>query len=242
MSNVDCLFIIPARSGSKRIPNKNIVEIAGKPLIAYTIETCLEIVPSDRVWVSTDSQEIADISIQFGAKIPGIRPESLSNDNSPDIEWVQYALEHWISKDEFEFLGIMRPTSPLRKSRTILRALNTLKAQGEYDSIRAIRPVKEHPGKMWIKVGESIIPFMPGVNPVTRTHFHSSPLQSLPEMWIQDASLEIARMNSIIKNGTISGNHVLGFEMPDKEGFDLNYLEEIPQLEKILIENELNRF
>jgi CMP-N-acetylneuraminic acid synthetase len=106
--------------------------------------------------------------------------------------------------------------------------------------LRAIKPVREHPGKMWRKEeDDTIYPYKEGINLITNTFNHSSPLQSLEPLWIQDASLEISRVKNISESNSISGNKVIGFEMPGYEGFDLNFKEDFILLYKLIDDGEI---
>ncbi len=119
----EIVALIPARGGSKGIPRKNIRLLAGKPLIAYSIETALESSLIDRVIVSTDDRRIADIAIEFGAEVPFIRPKNLAQDDSP--EWLTW--QHAIRNvDNIEILVCISPTSPLRSVEDIDLCVQTL--------------------------------------------------------------------------------------------------------------------
>ena len=120
---------IPARSGSKRVKDKNIRDFNGKPLIAHSIESALESSLFDSVICATDSQEYADIAISYGASVPFLRNNDSSDDNSPDISWVKYMLEKLKEErcEEYDIFSILRPTSPFRKASTIRRAWSTFK-------------------------------------------------------------------------------------------------------------------
>lgn len=115
MMNKSILALIPARGGSKGIPGKNIKELAGKPLIAYTIEAAKCVPSISRVIVSTDSQEIADIAKQYGAEVPFLRPEELASDTSKTMDAVMYTLDKLAAQGEiYDYLVLLQPTSPLR--------------------------------------------------------------------------------------------------------------------------------
>jgi N-acylneuraminate cytidylyltransferase len=234
MQKPDLTILIPARSGSKRIKDKNIALIGDKPLIAFTIETALGISESSKVIVSTDSKEIAENARSFVATVPGHRPPIFATDLSPDIDWVLHAVNTWPNIKESEFLAILRPTSPLRTASTIIRALECLKNNPDFDSLRAVRSIKEHPGKMWRKVGIAIEPYIAETSILTGAPSHSSPMQALEQLWIQDASLEIVRTKKILETKSIAGKKVLGFEMPNNEGFDINYIEDLEYLRFLL--------
>ena len=119
-NNKNIVALIPARSGSKRIKNKNIKLLNGHPLIAYTIQSAIKSKVFDDVIVSTDSEDIKKISEYYGASVPFLRPSRYATDTSPDIEFVKHALDE-LSKlnQNYSQFSILRPTSPFRKSTTI---------------------------------------------------------------------------------------------------------------------------
>jgi N-acylneuraminate cytidylyltransferase len=217
------IALIPARLGSKRLPGKNIKLLKGAPLIAYSIVNALNSNLFDEVIVSTDSELIAEIAIKWGAKVPALRPSHYARDSSADIEWVQHSVDSLISasKNSINCIAILRPTSPLRSSATIVNAFKTFQVQPELDSLRAMEVTNKHPGKMW-KLDENnyAAPFMSQVGQKIPTH--DRPTQSLEKLWVQNASLELFRFASLQKNKTISGKKILGFTMPGLEGFDIN--------------------
>lgn len=217
------IALIPARSGSKRVPNKNIKILGGKPLIYFTIKSAIESNLFSEVIVSTDSDEIGSIAKQFGALVPCLRPSHISGDLSEDLEWVNHSIASMISADleEIEFLSILRPTSPLRRSETIVRAMQFLKSNSWADSLRAMEVTSQHPGKMWLLDSKcQALPLLPQAAGSTPTH--NRPTQALEKIWVQNASLEIVKFESLMLDKSISGSKVLGFEMPGYEGFDLN--------------------
>lgn len=109
------LALIPARGGSKRLPRKNILEFAGKPMIAWTIEAALKSLYVDQVFVTTDDKEIAYISREYGASVPFIRPENLSDDSAKTIDVILHSLDFFERKGNyFDYLVLLQPTSPLR--------------------------------------------------------------------------------------------------------------------------------
>ncbi|HET7045567.1 MAG TPA: acylneuraminate cytidylyltransferase family protein, partial [Gaiellaceae bacterium] len=147
--------LVPARAGSQRVPRKNVLKLAGHPLIAYTIAAARESGIFDAVVCSTDSDEIAEVARRYGAEVPGLRPPELATATSPDIDWVEHVMA---GRDE-ELFSILRPTSPFRTAATIRRAQERLLAV-DADSIRAVERVKQHPGKMWVLDGELMRPFV----------------------------------------------------------------------------------
>ena len=213
--------LIPARSGSKRVPDKNIRPLAGHPLIAYSIAAALQSGIFKAVVVSTDSDRYADIARHYGARVPFLRPAKIAGDTSPDIEWVQFTLAELRKKGEdYDCFSILRPTSPFRLPATIRRAWNEFLAENGVDSLRAVEKCQQHPGKMWIVRAKRMMPLLP-MGPAEQP-WHSSQYPTLPEVYVQNASLEIARTRVVFEEKTIAGNVIMPFFTKDYEGFDVN--------------------
>ena len=232
------IALIPARSGSKRLPGKNIKLLGGIPLLAYSINSAQETCVFDEIIVSTDDQVTADISKQWGARVPLLRPIELASDSSSDIEWVLHAIENMVSVPEAEIglIAILRPTNPLRTSASILRAIDLLGENPWADSIRAMEPANLHPGKMWT-IGESgcAIPFINQKGRQIPTY--NLPTQTLPEVWVQNASLEIVRRSSLLETRLISGRNILPIRMPGLEGYDINSQDDWDYLEFLILKH-----
>ncbi len=213
--------LIPARSGSKRVPDKNIRPLAGHPLIAYSIVAALKSGIFEDVIVSTDSERYAEISAYYGAEIPFLRPADIAGDISPDIEWIQYTLKRLQDEGRnYDCFSILRPTSPFRLPETIQRAWQVFSGQTGVDSLRAVEKCQQHPGKMWVVRGNRMMPLLP-LGPAEQP-WHSSQYPSLPEIYVQNASLEIAWTNVVLEGRTIAGNVLVPFLTEDHEGFDVN--------------------
>jgi len=221
-SNPSIIALIPARAGSKRVQGKNIRLLAGQPLIAYTICAAKQSGIFSSVFVSTDSDEYADISKQYGAEVPFLRPAEISGDLSLDIEWLDFTL-HKLKEmgREYDCFSILRPTSPFRLTATIQRAWKEFNEQEGIDSLRAVEKVKEHPGKMWVIRGKRMTPLLP-FGPKDKP-WHSTPYQGLPEVYSQNASLEMAWSRVVFEGRTIAGEVVMPFLTEGYEGFDVNH-------------------
>lgn len=221
MPSPSVIGLIPARAGSKRLPGKNIRTLAGHPLIAYSICAALDSGIFSRVIVSTDSEETAAVARHYGAEVPFLRPAEFAADRSPDIEWIQYTLRRLAQQDIApDAFSILRPTSPFRLPATIQRAWALFQAHPDADSLRAVEPCRQHPGKMWKVSGEYMTPLLDdgGVQPP----WHSSAYQALPPVYAQNASLEIAWSRVPLDQHTIAGRRVLAFVTNEIEGFDIN--------------------
>jgi CMP-N,N'-diacetyllegionaminic acid synthase len=213
--------LIPARAGSKRVPNKNIRILAGHPLLAYTVRSAIDSGVFDAVMCMTDSQEYAEIAIKYGATVPFLRPSEISGDKSPDIDWVSWALSRIESIGfKYEIFSILRPTSPFRLPKTIQNAWNQFTLDVKADSLRAVSRCKQHPGKMWVQRGDRILPLLPFCN--GDVPWHSSQNSSLPLIYSQNSSLEIAWSNTVFSKRSIAGESVIPFISEGQEGFDIN--------------------
>jgi CMP-N,N'-diacetyllegionaminic acid synthase len=213
--------LIPARSGSKRVVDKNVRRLAGHPVIAYTIASALECGLFADVIVSTDSETYAAIARHYGASVPFLRPAAMAGDTSPDIEWVEHAIGHLTAAGSRpDGFALLRPTSPFRRAATIARAWAAFHAEAGADSLRAVELCKQHPGKMWVVRGRRMFPLLP-IGPKEQP-WHSSQYPTLPEVYIQNASLEIASSRVIFENRTIAGDSYVPFISEGDEGYDVN--------------------
>ena len=194
--------LIPARSGSKRIKGKNIKRLGKHPLLAYTIEQARQSGIFGNIIVSTDSEEYEEIALYYGAGTQR-RANAISQDNSPDIEWIKSILIHF---EDYDYFAILRPTNPFRTPEMIR------KAWGMYDKgywLKAIQPVSEHPDKMWVRRLTYTFPY-------TGKDTHMKPTQVLEPVYIQNGSVEIRPTNNL-EPQSIQGFHTEGLT-----GYDLN--------------------
>lgn len=214
--NPTCIALIPARAGSKRVPGKNIRQLAGHPLIAYTISAAKKSEVFTDVVVSTESEEVAAVARKYGANVVA-RPAEMAGDTSPDIDWVVHALKALPKNDAF---ALLRPTSPFRTAATIRRAWKEFLGCENIHSMRAVEPCRQHPGKMWMIENNRLRPLLDdrGANPP----WHSTPYQALPKVYAQNASLEIAWTKVPLDMGSIAGKVIAPFLTDGLEGFDVN--------------------
>lgn len=236
--DISCVALIPARAGSKRVPGKNLRILGGHPLIAYTIASALQSQLFKDVIVSTDCAETAAVAKHYGAQVPFLRPAELAGDLSADIEWIEYTLEKLQSEGKsYDAFAILRPTNPFRMPATLHRAWNLFSNQTGVDSLRAVEKCTEHPCKMWVIRGSDqprllpLIPFGPKETP-----WHSTPYQSLPEVFVQNASLEIAWTRTVLHGHTIAGETIVPFLTDKTEGFDINHPEDLKLAETMVAE------
>lgn len=205
--------IIPARGGSKGVPKKNIKLLGGYPLIAFSIvaaKLCSEI---ERVIVSTDSPEIADIARSYSAEVPFLRPPELAQDTSPDIDFILHALD-WLQSHEGgqpDFLVQLRPTTPLRDPALIDSAIRTIKSNAEATSLRSVHGLPEPPQKMMgIRDG-----FLVGLFPRDpRPEYYNLPRQLFPPAYHPNGYVDIIKTSFVMSGSSLHGPCILALITP----------------------------
>mgnify|MGYP003150385004 FL=1 len=205
--------VIPARGGSKGIPLKNIVELGGKPLISYTIESSKQS-NVDETWVSTDSSEIASVVSEYGVKVIE-RPEDISTDTSQSEE----ALLHAARDSDFDVVVFIQPTSPLIKSEDINKGLEMM---DEYDSVFSV--TKEHWIPRWTM---DVKPFEWEIN--------NRPMrQDKPETYIENGAFYITKRKNLLESKLRYSGKMGVVEMPLSRSFQIDTIEDLELMEKLL--------
>jgi CMP-N,N'-diacetyllegionaminic acid synthase len=210
--------LIPARSGSERVRDKNVRPLAGHPLLAYAIAAAWQAEVFDRVVCSTDSGKIAEIAQRYGAEIPFLRPTELATSTSPDIEWITHALDQL--DEHYDLFAIVRATNPFRDGDVLRRGFEQLLATPEADSVRAVELVKQHPGKMWVVEGKTMRPLLDQSQ--LDVAWHAGQYQALPPIYVQNSALEIAWTRVVSQTGTREGKVVAPFFTEGYEGFNID--------------------
>jgi len=210
--------LIPARSGSERVPRKNVRRLAGHPLIAYAIATAQQAGVFERVVCSTDSEEIAEIARSYGADVPFLRPTEYATATSPDIEWLAYTLDRL--PETYDLFALVRATNPFRGPDAFRRGLEQLLDTPAAESIRAVERVKQHPGKMWVLEGATMRPLLDQAH--LDVAWHAGQYQALPEVYVQNSALEIAWTRVVTETGTREGRVLAPFLTSGYEGFNVD--------------------
>ena len=236
----EVLALIPTRGGSKSIPRKNIIEIAGKPLIAWSILQALESDRITRVVVSTDDEEIAAIAEGCGAEVPFLRPAEYADDRAPDIDVFRHALKFLAERESYrsEVVVHLRPTGPVRRVCDVDDAIDLLLAHPEADSVRSVSLVQQSPYKMWkVREDGTMEPLLrvPGM-----TDCQSQPRQMLPRAYWQNGYVDAMRPRTVLEMESMWGHTVLPFFVETRL-FDLDYPEDIAPMEQALISREAGR-
>jgi CMP-N,N'-diacetyllegionaminic acid synthase len=224
------IALIPARSGSERVRDKNVRPLAGHPLLAYAIATARESGIFEHVICSTDSGKIAEVAQRYGAEVPFLRPPELATATSPDIEWITHAFAQL--DDHYDLFAIVRATNPFRGSDVLRRGLEQLLETPEADSIRAVEPVKQHPGKMWVLEGKTMRPLLEQSH--LDTAWHAGQYQALPPVYVQNSALEIAWTRVVSQTGTREGRVVAPFLTSGYEGFNIDDEEDWDRARRLL--------
>ena len=204
---VTTVAIIPARGGSKGIPKKNIFPLAGKPLIAHSIEDSLNCSQIQRTLVSTDDPEIAEVARSFGAEVPFMRPSELAQDETPDLPVFLHALK-WIQAQEGNLPDLvihLRPTTPLRPPGLIEKGIQMMADDPKADCVRSIREPPQSPYKMWRIEGEYLKPFIK----LGDDESYNFPRQKLPPVYYHDGLLDVIRTSTIMEKNSVTGTRAL---------------------------------
>ena len=219
---VQILCIIPARSGSKGIKNKNIMDFNGKPLLAWSIEQAQKCNYEMKIIVSTDSQEYANIAKTYGAEVPFLRPSEISGDLSNDFEFINHCV-NWLKMNENYTCDIilqLRPTSPTRKIEDLNKALELfIENKDNFDSLRSVIPFEKSPFKMYSINNNKLNPLFNEVNNITEPYNQAR--QILPQCYLHNGYIDILK-TSILNDNTISGKNILPFIMDDNNNLDID--------------------
>lgn len=205
--------LIPARAGSKGVPDKNVKPLAGHPLLAWTIAACLKSAAIERVIVSTDSPDYAALSIKLGAEAPFLRPAGISGDRSTDQEFIVHALD-WLAAhgDAPEFVVHMRPTTPLRDPRRVDAAVHAFMAEPEATALRSVHEMPESaykafeiaPGGQLKRLGSDS----------TALDAANNARQQFPATYQANGYVDVLSTAFIRRAGLIHGDRVMPFITP----------------------------
>jgi len=210
------LAIIPARGGSKSLPGKNIKELCGKPLIAWSIEVALSCSKIDRVIISTDDKNIAEVAKKCGAEVPFIRPHELASDTASTIEVVFHAID-WLKKHQDYKAGyilLLQPTSPLRTSKDIKCAIQTLK----HKKARSVVTVCEADHPLW----SNILPEDNNMKDFIRPQILNKRRQDLPRFYGLNGAIYLAETDYLRECNGFLGQDTFAYEMPKERSIDID--------------------
>lgn len=217
---MNIVAIIPARGGSKGIPRKNLVDINGKPLIAYSIEHALESKLINRVIVSTEDDEMATISKKYGAEIPVMRPMELAEDHVLDLPVYEHMLKYLEESENYkaDIVVHLRPTTPYRKSEWIDEAVQLLIDNNEADSVRSVSEPLQHPYRTFRIKDSYLFPIMKDVHPEP----YLLRRQDLPEMYFYNCVIDISKPETIFGKKSMTGSKMLPYIMNQNDVIDID--------------------
>ncbi len=218
MAQAKVLAIVPARSGSKSVVHKNIRKINGKPMMAYSIEHALASKYINRVIVSTDSEEYAQIAREYGAETPFIRPAEYATDTALDIDVFEHALTYLRDEEGYEpdIVVQLRPTYPFRDAEDIDAMIEMMLEDETIDAVRSIKKNEVVPHKMWFKGEDGVL------DPILKDipEAYNMPRQQLPDTYYQNGNTDLLRPRNIFEYHSMTGKKIMGYEM--KEMYDVD--------------------
>lgn len=207
------IAIIPARSGSKNVPGKNIKLLGGIPLFVYSILAAKMMPEVERVIVSTDSKKYAKIANKFGAETPFIRPADISGDKSSDLDFFLHALR-WFKLIEGaipDLLLHLRPTTPLRDPKIMSKAVQQFLTNKDASSLRSGHAASESPFKWFLKDEDG---YFKGILDDLTPEKVNLPRQIFPSVYVPNGYIDIVRSSVILNSGLLHGDKMLVFESP----------------------------
>ncbi len=230
----DVVAVIPARSGSKSVADKNIKLLGGHPLIAYSITAAKLASGIDRIIVSTDSIEYASIASEYGAEVPFLRPPEISGDNSTDYEWIKHALDWMKNEEDFvpKYLVHLRPTTPLREINYIDMAIDLIKKTNYATALRSSHEMTQSSYKT-LEIDRGYYKCLcTGTLDLDEAN---RPRQEFKKTYDPNGYVDVYKTHYIIENGKILGDRVLAYITPRIT--EIDSLEEFDFLEYQVYKN-----
>ncbi len=214
------IAIIPARSGSKGVPDKNIRKLSGHCLLEWSIKACIKSQLIDKVYVSTDSEDYKNIAINLGAMVPFLRPKEISTDTSTDYEFVAHALD-WFSEnnDNPQIIAHIRPTTPFRDPLLMDEAIEVFKKNNNATSLRSIHPMAESAYKSLEITKDGRLKELGLIN--ADLDSVNNPRQSFPPTYIANGYIDLLSADFIRDNKSIHGNYCIPFITPVTQEIDI---------------------
>jgi CMP-N-acetylneuraminic acid synthetase len=211
------LGIIPARGGSQRVPGKNKRMLAGKPLVSWVVEAALKTRKLERIVVSSDDEEILSLAESYSPSLALRRPDEISGDQSPAIEYVRHALTSLESEGEvrFDVVVILQPSSPLTLAEDIDAVLDLLERTQADTAVSVVQLDHAiHPAKLKLMQGDRLIPYLENEKGRMAT-------RELPEIFVRNCAV-YATSRQVIESGVIIGDDCRGYVMPRERSIDIN--------------------
>jgi len=219
------LSIIPARSGSKGIPNKNIFKIDKKPLISYSIKSSVDSRLIDYTLVSTDCQKIKKIAERYGAKVPFLRPKYLAGDKSRVLDTIKYSLKKLeiLENIVFDLIILFQPTSPLREKGDIIKSINLMKKH-KYDSLISVTKYENtSPYIIYKKKKKTLIPLI-------QSNFFQR--QQYDDLFYRNGLIYIVSRNTLLKKNSLYGDNIGYIDIPEERSLNIDSPKDLLILKK----------
>lgn len=217
--------IIPARGGSKGIPNKNIVDICGLPMIAYTINAALNSNIFNQVVVTTDNQDIKNVALSYGAYVID-RPSHLAQDNSSSLDAVEHALKYIIEQDNtFTHFALLQPTSPLRHKQHIIEAFDVYRSKNA-NSLVSVNLSAVPPQKTLVEINGQITP-LTNLNDLTQNR------QNLPKSYHPNGAIYISKIDNFLKDKNLFSDPLSIYTMDEQSSIDVDNFDDLEKVKNI---------
>jgi CMP-N-acetylneuraminic acid synthetase len=232
----EILAVIPARGGSKGLPGKNIRSFGGYPLIAWSIAAARQSALVTRVIVSTDNEDIAAVARQYRAETPFLRPAALAQDDTTDFPVFEHAI-HWLARHEGyrpDIIVQLRPTSPVRPTGLVERAIRSLLEHRDADCVRGVIPAGQNPFKMWRCHGEDQ-PITPLLRVEGIAEPYNAPRQVLPPVYWQTGHIDAIRASTITQKRSLTGDVIYPLMVDPRYAVDIDQLSDWGRYEALTI-------
>jgi len=228
------LGVITARGGSKGIPRKNLVRLAGKPLVQWTVEAALGSKLLTRLILSTDDPEIAALARELGVDVPFMRPEELSTDDAPTVPVLQHAVDFLERKGfSFDAICLLQPTSPLRKTQHINDCIEMLFEENA-DAVVSVLTVPHQYNPHWVYLQNEDATLRLSTaerEPIPRR-------QLLPPAFHRDGSVYVVRRDVLMEQNSLFGQRLVGYPLDSDQAVNIDSAEQLAQAEELLLLRE----
>ena len=225
------LVIIPARGGSKGLPGKNIKDLNGKPLIAWSIEAAFGSKYSDEIMVTTDNEDIAHIATKFNASVPFLRPAYLATDKTTTFDAVKHSINFY--KDNlkffFDYIVLLEPTSPLRTSIDIDLAIEKLLSSKASAIVGICKTESQNPAFLVVKDSDNFISGYEDKDMKVKRR------QDIKDVFFLEGSLYISQIDEYLKNETFYHEDTIGFEVPKYKSLEIDDIYDFTMIEAIML-------
>ncbi len=224
------IAIVPARGGSKGLPGKNTREICGRPLLAWSVRAGLKSRYVDEVIVSTDSEDIAQVALKAGAKVPFLRPSELAQDTSTSFDVIAHALDHYKKLGtQFSYITLLEPTSPMTTSEDVDQALEKLVRHKSATSIVGVCKTESQNPAFLVKISETglISGYQQTDMPVLRR-------QDIPDVYFFEGSLYISEIPFLLERKSFYHHRTLACKFPKWKSFEIDDIDDFTIVEALM--------